>query len=144
MIETLALLLRIAGAGLILLAVLHVPIGKQLKWQEDVARLSPVNASIFHVHTFFICLVLVMMGLPSLIEPRIFLEKSAAGAWLAWSVSAFWAIRLYFQWFIYQNDLWRGKRLETAVHWWFTFVWAGLAGLYGACGLWQAGWLASP
>lgn len=141
MTETLALLLQVAGAGLILLAVLHVPIGKRLNWQEDAARLSPVNASIFHVHTFFICLVLVMMGLPSLIDPRIFLDQSAAGAWLAWSISAFWAVRLYFQWFVYQDNLWRGKRLETAVHWWFTFVWAALTGLYGACGLWQSGWL---
>lgn len=142
MTETLALLLQIAGAGLILLALLHVPIGKRLNWREDAARLSPVNASIFHVHTFFICLVLVMMGLPSLIDPHIFLEKSAAGAWLAWTISAFWGIRLYFQWFVYQGVLWRGKRLETAVHWWFTFVWAGLAVLYGLCGSWQAGWLA--
>lgn len=83
MTETLALLLQVAGAGLILLAVLHVPIGKRLNWQEEAARLSPVNASIFNVHTFFICLVLVMMGLPSLIDPRIFLDQSAAGAWLA-------------------------------------------------------------
>lgn len=141
MTETLALLLRIAGVGLILLALLHVPIGRRLNWREEAARLTPVNASIFHVHTFFICLVLVMMGLPSLIDPQVFLEKSSAGVWLAWSVSAFWFIRLYFQWFIYQKDLWRGKRLETFVHWWFTFVWAALACLYGACGLWQSGWL---
>lgn len=143
MIEILSLLLRIAGAGLILLAILHVPIGKQLKWGQDVKRLTPVNASIFHVHTFFICLVLVMMGLPSLVDPKIFLEKSRAGNWLAWSIASFWAIRLYFQWFVYQADLWRGKRLETAVHWWFTFVWLGLATLFTACGMWQAGWLVS-
>ena len=139
MIDHLTLLLRIAGAGLILLSVLHVPIGRQLKWREDVARLTPVNASIFHVHTFFICLVLVMMGLPCLLEPRIFLDQSRAGTWLAWSISAFWLVRLYFQWFVYQADLWRGKRMETAVHWWFTFVWASLAALFAACGLWQAG-----
>lgn len=141
MTDTLAHLLRIAGVGLILLALLHVPIGKRLKWREDAARLSPVNASIFHVHTFFICLVLVMMGLPSMIDPWIFLDRSAAGAWLTWSISIFWAVRLYFQWFVYQGSLWRGKRLETAVHWWFTLVWAGLAALYGICGLWQVGWL---
>ena len=62
--DALTILLRVAGAGLILLAGLHLPIGRHLKWREEAARLSPVNASIFHVHTFFICFVLVMMGLP--------------------------------------------------------------------------------
>ncbi len=141
MIEILTLLLRIAGAGMILLAVLHIPIGRQLQWAEDARRLSPVNASIFHVHTFFICFVLVLMGLPSLIDPMIFLDRSPAGAWIGWSISAFWSVRLYFQWFVYQPSLWRGKRLETLIHWWFTFVWAALALLYAVCGMLQVGWL---
>src|SRR5882672_2484336 len=62
--DALPILLRVAGAGLILLAGLHLSIGRHLNWCEDAARLSPVNAAIFHVHTFFICFVLVMMGLP--------------------------------------------------------------------------------
>ena len=137
MIEVLTLLLRIAGAGLLLLAILHLPIGKHLKWSEDAKKLSPMNASVFHVHTFFICLVLVMMGLPSLLEPQIFLEKSRAGSWLAWSISGFWAIRLYFQWFVYRADLWRGKRMETAIHYGFTMIWTALAVTFAACGMWQ-------
>ncbi len=141
MIEALAILLRIAGAGLILLAVLHVPIGRHLNWREDVARLTPINASIFHVHNFFICVVLVMMGLPCVFDPQVFLEQSRAGAWLSWSFAIFWAIRLYFQWFVYQADLWRGKRMETCMHWWFTFVWSALTLLFAACGIVQRGWL---
>ncbi len=141
MIDLLAILLRAAGAGLLLLAVLHIPIGRHLKWREDAARLTPVNESIFHVHTFFICFVLVMMALPCLFDPRVFLEKTQAGAWLAWSFAAFWATRLYFQWFVYRPDLWRGKRLETWMHGWFTLVWLALATLFTACGCAQAGWL---
>jgi len=141
MIDLLALLLRVAGAGLILLAVLHIPIGKQLRWIEDCKQLTPVNASIFHVHTFFICLVIVMMALPCLFDPAVFLTPSRAGAWLSWSFAAFWLVRLYFQWFVYKVDLWRGKRMETAVHWWFTFVWIALSGVFGACGAVQAGLL---
>lgn len=142
MMGTLTLLLQIAGAGLLLLAVLHIPISKQLKWREDTKQLTPMNATVFHVHTFFICVVLVMMGLPCLLEPRIFLDPSAAGCWLAWSVAGFWALRLYFQWFVYQPELWRGKRLETVVHYWFTLVWSALTALFAACGLVQSGWWA--
>jgi len=141
MMELLPFLLRIAGAGLILLAVLHIPIGIQLKWREERARMAPVNASIFHVHAFFICLVLVLMGLPCLLDPAVFLEPSRAGKWAAWSLSIFWLVRLYFQWFVYRAELWRGKRMETFLHWWFTGVWIFLTTLFGTCALHQSGWV---
>lgn len=141
MLEFLPLLLRVTGAGLILLAVLHVPISRKLMWREHAARMSAENASIFHVHAFFICVVLVMIGLPSLLDPRVFLEKSRAAEWASWSICGFWALRLYCQWFVYQADLWRGKRLETFMHFWFTGVWIFLVMVFGACGAYQAGWL---
>jgi hypothetical protein len=141
MIETLTILLRVAGAGLILLAGFHVPLGRHLKWREDAARLSLANQSIFHVHAFFICFVLVMMGLPCLLEPSVFLEHSRAGAWLAWSFAAFWMTRLFVQWFVYPSELWRGKRMETIAHVGFTMVWFFLSALFTVCGLWQVGWL---
>jgi hypothetical protein len=141
MIETLNMLVRIAGAILILLAALHVPIGRRLKWREESARLSPANATIFHVHTFFICFVLVMMGLPCLLEPSVLLEKSHAGAWLAWSFSAFWTTRLFAQWFVFPKELWRGNRMETFAHIGFSILWIALSALFTACGFWQVGWL---
>ena len=137
----LPILLRIAGGGLILLALLHIPIGRQLRWSEDSRNLTPVNAAIFHVHTFFICLVLVLMGLPCLLEPAVFLTPTHAGAWVSWSFAAFWAIRLYFQWFVYAADLWRGKRLETWMHAGFTLVWTALTALFSTCGAVQVGWI---
>ena len=141
MIETLSMLVRVAGATLILLAGLHVPVGRHLKWREERARLSPANAIIFLVHTFFICFVLVMMGLPCLLEPAVLLEKSRAGLWLAWSFSAFWTVRLFFQWFVFPKSLWHGKQMETIAHISFSILWLGLSALFTACGLWQMGWL---
>jgi hypothetical protein len=146
MSETLSIVLRIAGAGLMLLAASHVAIGRHLRWQEEIPRLSLANASIFRVHTFFICLLLVLMGLPCVLEPSIFLEHSRAGAWLAWSFSIFWTIRLFLQWFGFPCALWRGKRLETLMHGLFTVLWVTLALLFAACGLEQLhqGQLAAP
>ncbi len=141
MTEAISLLLRIAGAGLILLALVHVPISRNFQWREEAARLSQANAAIFHVHAFFICVLLVIMGLPALLDPGIFLERTRAGAWLAWSWSGFWALRLYCQWFVYPGALWRGKPFETRMHWLFTAIWFGLTALFTACGLRQAGWL---
>jgi len=135
-------LLRIAGGGLILLAILHVPIGRNLKWKEEASLMSRTNESVFHVHTFFICVVLVLMGLPCLLEPGIFFEGSRTAQWVTWSLSLFWALRLYFQWFVYQADLWRGRRMETAVHYFFTVIWTLLAAVFALCGAVQKGWLA--
>ncbi|MGJ8632776.1 MAG: hypothetical protein ACSHX7_02570 [Luteolibacter sp.] len=141
MSEFLTLLLRVAGAGLILLAVLHVPIGRRLKWGEDGKNMTAVNEQIFHVHTFFVCVVLVMMGLPCLLMPRVFLELSDAGLWMAGSLAVFWGVRLFCQFFVYKADLWRGKRLETWLHCWFSFVWFSLAALFILCFCFQMGWV---
>lgn len=141
MIDVLPILLRIAGAGLILLAFLHIPIGRQLGWREDGKKLQAANEAIFHVHTFFICLLLVIMGLPCLLEPTIFLTPTRAGAWISWSFAGFWTLRLYFQHFVYPASLWRGKRLETILHGVFTLIWIALSALFTACGALQAGWL---
>lgn len=141
MTELLELALRLAGAGLILLAALHIPIGRHLRWREETARLSPVNEDVFHVHAFFICLLLVGMGLPCLLDPAVLLERSRAAAWASWLLAAFWAARLYCQWFVYRRDLWRGKRFETAVHWLFTGIWAALTTLFTLCAARQSGFL---
>jgi hypothetical protein len=138
--DVLTILLRVAGTSLIVLAGLHFPIARHLKWREDAARLSPVNASIFRVHSFFICFILLMMGLPCVLEPAIFLETSPAGAWLAWSFSAFWFARLFVQWFVFPRALWRGKPKETIVHAWMTVAWFLLAALFTVCALWQRAW----
>lgn len=134
-------LLRFAGAGLILLALIHVPISRRLQWREQASRLSAENEAVFHVHTFFLCLVLVMMGLPALVEPSVFLEKSRAALWGSWSLCVYWLVRLWCQWFTYGPHLWRGKRLETRIHWLFTVLWILLSALFGLCGARQSGWL---
>jgi hypothetical protein len=139
MIPILESLLRVAGVGLIVLALAHIPMGRHLKWGDEARRMSEANASIFHVHTFFICTGLVLMGLPALLAPRMFLTPTLAGAWITWSIAAFWALRLMVQWFVYPSSLWRGKKLETSMHILFTFVWLGLTALFSLCGLVQIG-----
>lgn len=142
MIEIIVVLLRVAGAGLIFLAFLHIPIGRVLRWREEGKKMNPENEQIFHVHTFFICLTIFLMGLPCLVAPFVFLEKTGAGLWLSGSFGVFWLVRLYFQFFVYRSELWRGKRLETLLHGWFALVWLGLVLLFGACVAVQLGWLA--
>lgn len=141
MTRTLNILLRVAGAMLLLLAAMHGPISRRLKWCEESLLLSPVNAAVFRVHALFICLILVAMGLPCIADPSVFLERSRAGAWLTWTFAGFWTARLYVQWFVFPRTLWVGKRFETRIHFIFTLIWIFLAGLFLLCGARQAAWL---
>ena len=140
--ESLITLFRFAGAGLILLAFLHIPISRRLQWREEATRMSPANAAIFHVHAFFICVILIMMAAPCLFEPQVFLERSRPGGWMAFSYSIFWGIRLYCQWWVYPSALWRHRRFETFFHIWFSVVWLALFSLFGISAAIQAGWIA--
>ena len=140
MTSTLSISLRIAGATLLILAALHWPISRRLKWNQESLLLSPVNAAIFRVHAFFIFLILVLMGVPCIADPRVFLETNRAGGWLAWTFAVFWTARLWVQWFIFPRALWVGKRFETRVHFTFTAIWIFLAALFVICGARQAAW----
>lgn len=135
----LLVVLRLAGAGLIALSLLHVPMGRQLRWSEEAARMSQAGESIFHVHTLFVCVMLVLLGLPALLTPRVFLDVSPAGAWLAGMGLAIFALRLWVQWFVFPAALWRGKQFETAMHLLFTVIWSALTLLFALCVLVQLG-----
>ncbi len=115
--------LRIIGASLIVLSFAHVFIGKHLEWKTDAARLSPINRQIFHVHTFFICLLLVMIGVLCLVYPQTLLERTALARLVLIGLVIFWGARLFFQWFVYDSSLWRGHRQNTIVHGVFTILW---------------------
>lgn len=87
--------LRLCGAALLMLCLLHFVFPKRFRWREELALLSALNRQIFYVHTFFVGLVLVMMGVPLLIEPEIWLERSRIGWWTAAGFTLFWALRLF-------------------------------------------------
>lgn len=134
--------LRFAGATLLLLSSLHLFFPKRFQWHEDLAQLSLLNRQIFYVHTFFVGLVLVLMGIPLLLHPETWLEPSAAGHWVAAGFTIFWGMRLLIQWFGYSSSLWRGKRFETVMHLAFTLFWSYLT-LIGTL-LWRHQFLTSP
>ena len=116
--------LRIVGASLIVLSFAHLYFARHLEWRTDAARLTPVNRQIFHVHAFFICLTVAMMGALCLLFPQHLLARSALARLILIGLVTFWATRLVFQWFVYDASLWRGHRTNTLVHVAFTLLWS--------------------
>jgi hypothetical protein len=128
---SLALHLRIAGVGLIVLAFAHLAFPKQFHWKEELARLSLLNRQVFQVHTFFIGLVLVLFGALSSLYADALLTPSPLSKAVLAGFTLFWALRLFVQLFVYDRALWRGNRLYTGFHVLFTAYWTYLVAVYG-------------
>ena len=122
--------LRIAGAIQIALVLLHFVFPQRFHWREELARLSLLNRQIFHVHTIFICLVMVLLGALSLCAPEALLEPTRLSRLVLTGIAVFWAARLVCQWFVYDVSLWRGQTFNTVMHGVFTVIWIYLTGVY--------------
>jgi hypothetical protein len=123
-------MIQLAGLLQISLALLHFPIAKHLKWKADLQNTSQLTREIFWVHTFFICLLLMLIGLPSVIAPQLLLTRNDLRLTVALCLAIFWVCRLYFQLFVYSPAHRQGKIFETIIHWTFTGLWSFLAITY--------------
>ena len=127
----LELQLRLAGAGLLLLALLHALFPRRFNWREGLAGLSLFDRQIFHVHTLFVAVTIGFFGVLSIVAAG---ELGAGGPLLRTLLggfAAFWLLRLAVQLFVFDRSLWRGHRFNTAMHLLFTALWTYLAVLYG-------------
>ncbi len=122
--------LRLGGLALLGLTLLHLVFPRRFQWKTDLAQLTLLNRQIFYVHTLFLCLVLIWMGLLAVLDPGALLTPSPLARWVNAGTAGFWLARLVIQFFGYSAELWRGKRLETFVHYAFSLLWIGLTVLY--------------
>lgn len=114
--------LTIIGIILLLLAAAHLAFPKFFQWKTDLHSLSLINRQLMYVHTFFIGLTVLFMGLLCLCCAEEILNTTL-GNYIAAGLAIFWGLRLIFQFFVYSPKLWRGKRFETAVHIIFSILW---------------------
>ncbi|MGY2134899.1 hypothetical protein ACW9KT_21895 [Hymenobacter sp. HD11105] len=121
--------LRLIGGLLVLLAVLHAGFPRYFDWAGELKPLSLINRQMMYVHTLFIALTVLLMGLLCLgCAPE--LIGTPLGRKIAFGLGLFWLARLLVQFFGYSPDLWRGKRFETAIHVCFSLLWAYLSTLF--------------
>ncbi|MEO7310753.1 MAG: hypothetical protein ABIX01_10155 [Chitinophagaceae bacterium] len=114
--------LRIIGVVFIILAMVHIQFPKRFNWKADLSGLDGINREMMYVHTFFIALTILLMGLLCLGLPGE-LMHTKLGNKLALGLFVFWVTRLLFQFFGYSSKLWKGKRTETIIHIVFSFLW---------------------
>lgn len=114
--------IKLIGVLFIILAIIHIVFPKYFHWKEELSRLSLVNKEMMVIHTFFIALVVFLMGLLCVISTKDLVETNL-GKTISFGLGIFWGIRLVIQFFGYSSQLWKGKTFETAVHIVFSVFW---------------------
>lgn len=125
---------KFIGFSLLILSAVHVVFPKYFKWKEELASLSLVNRQMIYVHTFFIALVLFLMGILCIISANE-LVSTALGKKISTGFGIFWVLRLAVQFLGYSSELWRGKTFETGVHILFSVFWTYLSVVFLMAGL---------
>ncbi len=118
--------LKIIGVALIVLALIHVIFPKYFNWKQDLSSVSLINRQVMYVHTFFIALVVLLMGLLCLTSSQE-IVTTPLGKKIALGLGIFWICRLFIQFFGYSSELWRGKTFETIIHILFSLLWTYLS-----------------
>ena len=114
--------LKIAGILMIVLALIHLSFPKYFNWRQELHSLSIINRQMIYVHTFFIAIVIFLMGLLCLTSSAE-LVSTPIGKRISFGLGIFWAIRLLVQFFGYSSKLWKGKTFETLIHILFSIFW---------------------
>ena len=120
---------KIVGALLIALSLMHLVLPKYFKWEQELVSVSLITKQILYVHTFFIAFMVLLMGLlcTSYTHELVY---NPFGKVISLGLFGFWLIRLIFQFFIYSPKLWKGKKFETAMHVVFSFLWFYFTGVF--------------
>lgn len=108
--------LRTIGVLMLVTACVHALFPRWFRWREELPRLGLLNRQIFVVHTLFVVLILVLLGLLLLVHAGAMLKAGELGRDIFLGLALFWAIRLLVQLWFYDRSLWRGHRPKTILH----------------------------
>jgi len=120
---------KIIGSLLIVLALLHFYFPKYFDWKHELSALSIINRQMMYVHTFFIALMVFLIGLLCLTSSNE-LVSTALGKRICLCLGIFWIVRLWIQFFGYSSKTWKGKPFETAVHVVFSIFWTYVSAIF--------------
>lgn len=120
---------KIIGFLLIILALVHIIFPKYFNWDKELSSLSLINKQMMIIHTFFIALTVLLMGLLCITSSSELIGTNL-GKKISLGLGIFWSVRLLIQFFGYSSDLWKGKKFETLMHIIFSILWAYLSSIF--------------
>ena len=117
---------KLIGIILMILALVHAIFPKYFDWKNELKSLNLINRQLMWVHTFFIALVVFLMGLLCLTSANDLISTNL-GKKISLGLGVFWLVRLFIQFFGYSSELWKGKTFETIIHILFSLLWIYLS-----------------
>jgi len=121
--------IKIIGICLIVLGLAHIIFPKKFNWKQELSSLSTINREMMVVHTFFIALLLVLVGLLCVTSSTT-LVNTPLGKRISLGLGIFWLARLGAQFFGYSTKTWKGKSFETLAHVLFSVFWTYLGVIF--------------
>lgn len=121
--------LRIIGALLVILALLHFSFPKYFNWKQELSGLSLINRQLMYIHSLFIALIIFLIGILCLTSANELLNTTL-GKRVSLGLGIFWAARLWVQFFGYSSKVWKGRSFETTVHILFSVFWTYLSSVF--------------
>jgi len=118
--------IKIAGLIFLGYAAAHPFFPSRFRWREELARLSLLNRQIFMVHTGFIVLILILLGVLCVGFTSTLLDRSPMSGVLLYGLEIFCVARLFVQLFVYDSALWKGHAFNTKMHIFFVTTWSYL------------------
>jgi hypothetical protein len=125
--------LRALGVVFVVLAFVHAVFPVRFEWRRELPALSLINQQLMTVHTFFIAVVVLGIGVLCLIEAEA-LVSTPLGRHVSVGLAVFWGLRFLAQHFWYSPRLWRGKAFETVMHVAFSLLWAWATAVFALVG----------
>ncbi|SEM26831.1 hypothetical protein [Streptacidiphilus jiangxiensis] len=129
---TLETQLRLVGAALVAVGLLHAVLPRVIGWPADLAGTTLLTRQVASAHLFFIALTCVLLGLLPLALAPALLSRGPLGAVLLGGESVFWGTRWVFEFAFFSPRLWRGDRFRTAGHVALSLLWTWVAGVFVA------------
>ena len=120
---------KIIGVLLIALAAIHVVFPRYFNWEKELSSLSLINRQMMTIHTFFIAVLVFLMGLLCVTSSGELIHTNL-GKKISFGLAIFWTLRLIIQFFGYSSELWKSKSFETTVHIVFIFLWTYLSFIF--------------
>ncbi len=121
-----------AGAVHLSIAAANVVAPTRLRYEENLAKVSPIVRQIFVVHSVYMAgVLLAFSGLCFFFAPEL-AGASPLGKYLSGYIALFWLARCAVQLFYYDSDLRKQNRFADAV---FLLAFFYLGGLFAAAAL---------
>lgn len=107
----------------------------ETRFGESDAPQSPA----FWVHTFFVAYTIFLIGCLDLLGAPLLVSSSPLAMWLCGGLFVFWLARLYCQFWVFDESLWKGQGFNSLIHVLFGVLWLWYSATYGLMFLRQAG-----